>query len=554
MKTESLLPLLLASAAIAAPQGSQLPLTVNAVANQLLGNFGLDGNSILETVGRFLNGHKPPKPKVHVEKWMDGVREFVKHDGIVYELLSHPEFPDYKIRVTSPKLCDSGVKQYSGYLDIAEDKHLFFWFFEARKNPSEAPLVLWLNGGPGCSSSTGLLFELGPCSISDKGRNTKRNNYGWNEVANMIFLDQPINVGYSYSEDTSINNTPAAAEDVYAFLQLFLTRYSEYSSAPFSVAAESYGGHYAPHIASTIYNKNKALAVGSNTKAVEIKLDSILIGNGLTEPLTQMASVPENACRGAYPIYDDPDGPECRALYSKIPTCQRLTQSCYNFNSRFTCLPAALYCNSQMFGPVQQRGLNPYDTRRKCDRRQDKDGPLCYPQMGWIETYLNNATVKNELGVAKSTKFASCNMDVNQAFLGQGDGMKNSAALIPELLENGVRVLIYAGNADYMCNAIGNLQWMEKLDQPFKDDFSKASLVPWQTLNTGKVAGKVKSAGGGGFTAGNFTYVIVHEAGHMVPYDQPEAALDLFVRWLMDIPLAFKPEGMELPLSPIGGW
>ena len=81
------------------------------------------------------------------------------------ELVTHPAFQSYRLRVTEPTLCERNVKQHSGYLDIAEDKHLFFWFFEARENPETAPLILWMNGGPGCSSSTGLLFELGPCRI-----------------------------------------------------------------------------------------------------------------------------------------------------------------------------------------------------------------------------------------------------------------------------------------------------------------------------------------------------------------------------------------------------
>ncbi|KAJ7900717.1 peptidase S10, serine carboxypeptidase, partial [Mycena olivaceomarginata] len=83
-------------------------------------------------------------------------------------------------------LCDTSVKQYSGYLDIADDKHLFFWFFESRNSPSTDPLVLWLNGGPGCSSSTGLLFELGPCSIANEGKNTTFNKHSWTSSANMI--------------------------------------------------------------------------------------------------------------------------------------------------------------------------------------------------------------------------------------------------------------------------------------------------------------------------------------------------------------------------------
>ncbi|KAG1897770.1 peptidase S10, serine carboxypeptidase [Suillus fuscotomentosus] len=97
-----------------------------------------------------------------------------------------------------PKLCDPSVKQYSGYLNITDDKCLFFWFFESRTSPEDAPLVMWLNGGPRCSSSTGLLFELGPCNIADGGTNTTFNPHSWSTHANVIFLDQPINVRYLY--------------------------------------------------------------------------------------------------------------------------------------------------------------------------------------------------------------------------------------------------------------------------------------------------------------------------------------------------------------------
>ena len=77
---------------------------------------------------------------------------------------------------------------------------------------------------------------------------------------------------------------------------------------------------------------------------------------------------------------------------------------------------------------------------------------MCYKQMSWIETWLNNPEVKTTLGVDPEREFASCNMEVNQAFFGQGDGMHNSAALLPPLIEDGVRLLVYAGNADMMCN------------------------------------------------------------------------------------------------------
>ncbi|KII83244.1 hypothetical protein PLICRDRAFT_455809 [Plicaturopsis crispa FD-325 SS-3] len=453
------------------------------------------------------------------------------------ELVSHPAFAGHKLRMTEPKLCDSSVKQHSGYLDIAEDKHLFFWFFESRTAPSEAPLVLWLNGGPGCSSSTGLLFELGPCSIADEGKNTTHNPYSWNSNANVIFLDQPVNVGFSYAEDgTTVNTSPVAGQDVYAFLELFLGRFPQYAKLPFHIAAESYGGTYGPNIASVIHKENGALSLSKAPGLLPINLKSLILGNGLTDPYTQMAAVPDFACDGPYPVYDDPQGPECSALRAKVPTCQRLIKSCYDFNSRLTCVPALLYCNSQLLGPLMQLGLNPYDVRRKCNK--DEDGDLCYKQMNWIDTWMNIPANKLALGVDPARKFASCNMEVNQGFAFQGDGMHDSSKLIPELVESGIRLLVYAGNADMMCNFIGNERWVEALDSSFHDEFVKAEHLPWVTAESGRKAGLVRSAGGGGATAGNITFVAVHEAGHMVPYDQPEAGLDMINRWLADVPLS----------------
>jgi len=211
---------------------------------------------------------------------------------------------------------------------------------------------MWLSGGPGCSSSTGLLFELGPCSISDEGTNTMHNSHSWNAHANMIFLDQPINVGYSYSDNgNTVNTSPVAAKDVYAFLELFLSRFPEYSTQPFHIAAESYGGIYVPHIANIIYTENKKIPIASSG-LVKINLASIILGNGMTDNYVQMASVPDYLCEGPYPIFDDPNGVECTALRSKVPTCQRMIKTCYDFESRFTCTPATWYCITQLYAPV----------------------------------------------------------------------------------------------------------------------------------------------------------------------------------------------------------
>lgn len=97
-----------------------------------------------------------------------------------------------RLRTVDPsKLGIDTVKQWSGYMDYKDSKHFFYWFFESRNDPANDPIILWLNGGPGCSSFTGLLFELGPSSI---GADMKpiHNPYSWNNNASMIFLEQPL--------------------------------------------------------------------------------------------------------------------------------------------------------------------------------------------------------------------------------------------------------------------------------------------------------------------------------------------------------------------------
>jgi cathepsin A (carboxypeptidase C) len=80
-----------------------------------------------------------------------------------------------------------------------------------------------------------------------------------------------------------------------------------------------------------------------------------VLANGLTDPYIQMGSVADYVCDGPFPVYDDPEGPQCQALRSKIPTCQRLIKACYQYNSKFACVPAVAYCNSQLFGPLMRK-------------------------------------------------------------------------------------------------------------------------------------------------------------------------------------------------------
>jgi len=96
----------------------------------------------------------------------------------------------------------------NSYLDVGNGRDLFFYFFESRSKPSEDPVIMWINGGPGCSSALGLFMELGPCSVKDDPKSlndTKVNPNSWNSNANIFFLDEPIGVGFSRAEHGQVS-------------------------------------------------------------------------------------------------------------------------------------------------------------------------------------------------------------------------------------------------------------------------------------------------------------------------------------------------------------
>lgn len=427
-----------------------------------------------------------------------------------YETHTSSRFENHSLRIkkNDPKnLGLDSVDQYTGYLDVNSGKHFFYWFFESRSDPAKDPVVLWLNGGPGCSSSLGLFLELGPSSINATLQ-PEFNPFSWNSNASVIFLDQPVNVGYSYSDEEAVTTTDTAAKDVFAFLELFFLRFPHLSKNKFHISGESYAGHYIPAIAHEI--------VQSEEKSFNFA--SVVIGNGMTNPLIQYQHYKPMVCgQGGYkPVFTEE---QCDSLETAMPRCQRLAQVCYNHPNAFTCVAATYYCQSRLRKPFQSTGLNPYDIRKNCS---DPSG-LCYEQEGYILQYLDLEAVRNATG-AQVGGFASCDDTVGNGFYYTGDLMKPFHQYIAELLDKDIPVLIYAGDKDFNCNWLGNHAWTDALEYRHHEAFEKASLQPWYTQH-GVVAGEVKNHG-------IFTFVRVYDAGHMVPFDQPENTLDMVNRWL----------------------
>ncbi|KAG8063203.1 hypothetical protein GUJ93_ZPchr0003g17312 [Zizania palustris] len=174
--------------------------------------------------------------------------------------------------------------QYAGYVTVnaTSGKALFYYFVEATEDPSTKPLVLWLNGGPGCSSlGDGAMLEIGPFFVNSDNKTLSINRYAWNNVANMLFLESPAGVGFSYSNTTSdYNNTGdrSTAADAYIFLTNWFEKFPEYKGRSFFITGESYGGHYIPQLANTILSNNITI----------INLKGVAIGNAYLDDSTNM--------------------------------------------------------------------------------------------------------------------------------------------------------------------------------------------------------------------------------------------------------------------------
>ncbi|CAH6720571.1 carboxypeptidase Y [[Candida] jaroonii] len=393
------------------------------------------------------------------------------------------------------KLGVDEVKQYAEYIDF-EDKHLFYWFFESRNNPSTDPLILWLNGGPGCSSLSGLFFELGPSSINSELKPV-RNDYSWNNNASIIFLDSPVNTGYSFGS-TYVNSTQQASRDIVMFLELFFAKYPSYGQLPFHIAGESYSGHYIPQVAKDILSSS------------HIRLKSIMIGNGLIDTLTQYEFLHPFSCE-EYHLLDDI---ECRKVRQATKPCLLMTHHCYNTNDEDICRRANDFCADQIFGPFFEANVDVNDVT--------SDGR---PYQGKLnaEAYLGSENVQQALGV-EINDYQLCNPEVNYPFATSGDFSRGTyKQALEEVLTKGLPVLIYAGDLDLSCNWRGLLEVTTKLTWPGQRQYTNTNFQDW--FNGDKHAGESKSYE-------NLTFLKVFKAGHFVPFFQPENALDMVNKWI----------------------
>ncbi|KAI0472984.1 peptidase [Xylariaceae sp. FL0804] len=449
-----------------------------------------------------------------------------------------------------------GVNSYSGYVDLDANTHMFFWFFEARKDPDTAPITLWLNGGPGSDSLIGLFEELGPCYVLNGTSHV--NPYSWNEVSNLLFLSQPLSVGFSYATEVEgkINQTTGlpyksknatgryanvnpyrtdttqlAAQGTWEILQGFLQNLpqldSTVKSRDFNLWTESYGGHYGP-VFFDYFQEQNAKLVSGNGSGVALNMHTLGIGNGLISELIQAPYYPEMAYNNTYGLktVNETVYNFMKMNYYFPSSCQDsinycLEQDLSTPDGLATCSQATAICRSLVEGPYYVvSGRNAYDIRAHADAD--------IPPEPWVD-YLNTASVQDAIGVDINYTSTS-STQVYTGFDYTGDFVYASVlADLERVLDSGVRVALIYGDADYICNWLGGQAVSLALNYTHSAAFGEAGYAPF--LVGGVEYGESRQYG-------NFSFTRVYESGHEIPYYQPLAALAYFNRTLHDLVIA----------------
>jgi len=387
------------------------------------------------------------------------------------------------------------VVQHHGYIEVNPkyNANIFYWFFESQSNPSTDPVVLWLTGGPGCSSELALLFENGPFTVDGEG-NTFENPNSWNSFTNLLYVDQPAGTGFSYANSDYVTNETQVGNEMLAFLQGFFMKYPQYTHQPFYVTGESYGGHYVPAVALRVLQANE------KHSGKHINLKGIAIGNGWVDPRDQYAGY------GPFAYQNNLiDGTTYAEMNQTVIQCQQyIDQKDWD--------DANYLCPSIMGDVLEEAGnINYYNIDLQCN-----PPPLCYDFTN-ITNYLNEPSVQKKIGVySQGITWQTCTDQVNEDF--PIDREESFRFEIPLILAANITAVIYNGDLDLICNWIGGKIWLEGMKWTGRDHFNKERMKTWKI--SGVAAGQAKTYQG-------LTFVRVFQAGHMVPHDQPVSALQI---------------------------
>ena len=437
---------------------------------------------------------------------------------------------------------------YAGYLDVATDKKFYYWFIQKDTSPERAPVVLWLNGGPGCSSLLGATSENGPFLFNDGavGFKPTGNDYAWTKLANVIFMESPGGVGFSLGpKNGSITDYQTGVDNKNALLS-FVKKFPEFAGNDFYIAGESYAGTYIPYTVHAIDEENKA--------GKKINLQGWAVGNGCTDPTECVGANIKFQGDSSVFIYDflynqnkfseathdefvkycndDPNGVDCQNVRGKIQFETGLVAANQSLGGLINPYDLYSYCfhekdTSSRYSPHRNMMKNLYSVKNSTLPRYDSIPP-CSDALGAMH-YFRDPDVMKALHVDPSAaRWAMCSDDVGQRY---DSALNASYWIYEELVGKGYKVLIFSGDTDSVVPITGTLFWIEKLRKSMGLTLKSAWrewFFPGDRPNERQV---------GGFALEfdqNFSFVSVRGVGHMVPQWGPKKAFQMFKSFLYE--------------------
>ncbi|KAL2074958.1 hypothetical protein VTL71DRAFT_8738 [Oculimacula yallundae] len=498
------------------------------------------------------------------------------------------------IRVDSKPvtLCEetSGVESYSGYIrlaprvlkeygiDSAQDYpvNIFFWYFQNRKKKTDSPLTVYFMGGPGSSSLMSLFRENGPCRVNSDSNSTSNNRFSWNEHSDILYIDQPVQTGFSYdfavpgvlNVDNNVvfdrnssemvvlasgsrrgffsshnprntaNSTQMVARSTWFFLQVWMQKFGkrESSNNKINFWTSSYGGHFVPELIQYILAQNVLHSQGRLDHDQFIPLPVGILGmtNACVDGPTQLPYYPKMALKNSYniPLTDKAGHRMAIHNFEKNDGCLAKIQNCRNaskadaHNVNVTnhaddiCHDANQYCGKHIVSVATGRGY--FDIAYPENLLAN---PLSETYLG----YLNQKHVQNALGVP--VNFSANAPVVAQAFSSTGDNVRwGSLEALASILDAGVAVTMMYGDRDYACNWLGGDAVSHAIPFAQSHVFSSAGIA--DIILTGyPVGAQVRQAA-------NLSFIRVYSASHNVGLQQPQLAQTIFQRAISGLDIA----------------
>ncbi|CAJ1933863.1 unnamed protein product [Sphenostylis stenocarpa] len=379
--------------------------------------------------------------------------------------------------------------------------------------PGQPPVKFKQYAGPGCSSiGYGAAEELGPFFPQDSSHpKLKLNPYSWNNAANLLFLESPVGVGFSYtntSSDTNQLGDSITAKDSHAFIVKWFRRFPQFRSHKFYIAGESYGGHYVPQLSELIFYKNRNPA-----KKDYINFEGFMIGNAALDEETDTKGLIDYAWHHA--VISD-------GLYHNITTkcnfsLQNQTDECnddvdkyfqvYDIIDMYSLYTPICFSNLSSKAP-DVRGTTPQTFSKIVWHRKRAGYDPCASD--YTEVYLNRPEVQKALH-ANVTKipypWTHCSIG------SWTDSPKSMLPVLKKLIAGGLRIWVYSGDTDGRVPVTSTRYTLRKLGLDIVEDWS-----PWYTS---------QEVGGWRVVYKGLTFVTIRGAGHQVPTFTPKPALQL---------------------------